>query len=163
MTIAQVLSLRLYQVSYLGASSARSTVHVYISSNSRSVGFFCLQPSLLRWIHFSKSPGHLINWNPLHSFVSIDPFDESLVGHYHMWMAAGIRMDAGKRNKSHVSFVQQWKVREAGSDVPHGEDEIVVFSVKVLKPLFPNLDDGVGILPAAAVGHVLHECQRDEI
>jgi hypothetical protein len=68
-----------------------------VSSNSRSACFFCLQPIFLRWIHFSKSPGHFIDWNPLDSFVSVHPFNKSLVGHYHMRMTTGIRVYAKSR------------------------------------------------------------------
>ena len=66
----------------------------YVSSDGRSTCFFCLQPILLRWVHFSKSSGHFIDWNPFHSFVSVHPFDKSLVRHYHMRMTTGIRVYA---------------------------------------------------------------------
>ena len=38
--------------------------------------------------------------------------------------------------------------------LPHGEDEVVVFAVEVLEAIFPDLEQDVGVGPAAAVGHV---------
>jgi hypothetical protein len=77
-------------------------------------------------------------------------------------MTTGIRVYAEQEKQVEYQHCEKGESR-TGSDVPHGKDEIVVFSVKVLKPVFPDLDERIWVLPPAAVGHVLHERQRDEI